>query len=62
MADISVIVCTHNPRTDYFRRVLNALDAQTLPKNNWELLVVDNASRERLADTLFCGGDDRDFS
>ena len=52
MADISVIVCTRNPRGDYLHRVLEALNAQTLPKNNWELLVVDNASNERLADSL----------
>jgi len=51
MADISVIVCTHNPRPDYLHRVLGALNMQTVPKDNWELLVVDNASKERLADT-----------
>jgi glycosyltransferase involved in cell wall biosynthesis len=50
MADISVIVCTRNPRNDYLRRVLDALNGQTLPKDNWELLVVDNASNEKLAD------------
>ena len=52
MEDISVIVCTRNPRGDYLHRVLDALNAQTLPKNNWELLVVDNASNQRLADSL----------
>jgi glycosyltransferase involved in cell wall biosynthesis len=46
---ISVIICTHNPRSDYFQRVLDALQAQTLPLNRWELLVVDNASKEPLA-------------
>jgi hypothetical protein len=30
------------------RRVLEALDAQTLPKESWELLVIDNASEQRL--------------
>jgi glycosyltransferase involved in cell wall biosynthesis len=52
MADISVIVCTRNPRTDYLRRALNALSGQTLPKDKWELLVVDNASDKTLADNL----------
>ena len=52
MADISVIVCTRNPRGDYLHRVLDALNAQTLPKSDWELLVVDNASNGRLADSL----------
>jgi glycosyltransferase involved in cell wall biosynthesis len=47
--NISVIICSHNPRPDYLARVLDALKAQTLPKEQWELLLVDNASREPLA-------------
>lgn len=43
---ISVIICTHNPRSDYFDRTLDALRAQSLPGNQWEMLVVDNASKE----------------
>jgi glycosyltransferase involved in cell wall biosynthesis len=42
---ISVIICTHNPRPDYISRVVEALKAQTLPKKDWELLIVDNASK-----------------
>lgn len=42
--EISVIVCTHNPRSDYLQRVIHALRAQTLSKSRWELLLVDNAS------------------
>jgi glycosyltransferase involved in cell wall biosynthesis len=42
--DISVIICTHNPREDYFIRVIAALRQQTLDHNHWELLVVDNSS------------------
>ena len=45
----SVIVCTHNPRSDYFARVLDALRSQTLPLNKWELLIIDNASKVPLA-------------
>lgn len=45
---ISVIICTHNPREDYLRRVLEALDRQTLTKDQWELLLIDNASAEPL--------------
>jgi glycosyltransferase involved in cell wall biosynthesis len=41
---ISVIICTHNPRESYLRRTLAALEAQTLSKDQWELLVIDNAS------------------
>jgi glycosyltransferase involved in cell wall biosynthesis len=51
MADVSVTLCTHNPRRDYLTRVLDALNRQTLSKDQWELIVVDNASRERLSDT-----------
>lgn len=41
---ISVVICTHNPRADYLGRCLAALEAQTLAKEQWELIVVDNAS------------------
>ncbi len=47
--NISVVICTHNPREHYLRRVLEALQQQTLPKQNWELLLVDNASAKPLA-------------
>jgi len=46
---LSVIVCCHNPRIDYFARVLEALKAQTLSTDNWELVVVDNASEDSVA-------------
>jgi Glycosyl transferase family 2 len=49
LTHISVIICTHNPRPDYLRRVLEGLKAQTLPRDEWELLFIDNASNERLA-------------
>jgi glycosyltransferase involved in cell wall biosynthesis len=41
---LSAIVCTHNPRPDYLLRCLAALEAQTLPREKWELSLVDNAS------------------
>jgi glycosyltransferase involved in cell wall biosynthesis len=50
MVAISVIICTHNPRPDYFRRCLDALRTQTLSRDRWELVVVDNRSDEPLAD------------
>jgi glycosyltransferase involved in cell wall biosynthesis len=46
---ISVILCTHNPRPDYLQRTLASLKAQTLPKAQWELLLVDNASQQPVA-------------
>jgi glycosyltransferase involved in cell wall biosynthesis len=44
MLDASVVICTHNPRADYFARVLESLRNQTLTPHKWELLVIDNAS------------------
>lgn len=44
MPSISVAICTHNPRLDYLSRVLDALKAQSLPRADWELLIIDNAS------------------
>jgi hypothetical protein len=41
---ISAIICTHNPRQDYLERCLAALEHQTLAKDQWELIIVDNAS------------------
>jgi glycosyltransferase involved in cell wall biosynthesis len=49
MEKISVIICTYNPREDYLRRVLEALRKQTLPMEDWELLLIDNASQRPLA-------------
>jgi glycosyltransferase involved in cell wall biosynthesis len=45
---ISVIVCTHNPRDEFLTRALGALERQSLPHRDWELIVIDNASTERL--------------
>ena len=50
MLKISVILCTHNPREDYLRRVLAGLRAQTLPTADWELLLVDNGSKIPVAE------------
>lgn len=42
--DLSVITCTYNPSEAVFRRVLESLKAQTLPKNQWDYVIVDNGS------------------
>jgi hypothetical protein len=47
--ELSVILCTHNPREDFLRETLEALKGQSLPQNRWELLLVDNASKPPLA-------------
>jgi glycosyltransferase involved in cell wall biosynthesis len=44
----SVIVCTHDPRKEYLSRTLDGLRAQTMDKSLWELLLIDNASKEPL--------------
>jgi hypothetical protein len=41
---LSVIICTHNPRTAYLQRTLDALRTQTLDPTRWELLLIDNCS------------------
>lgn len=46
---LSVIICAHNPRLNYLERVLQALQAQTLSTDFWELLLIDNASDKILA-------------
>ena len=48
----SVIICTRNPRLDYLSRVLTALREQTLPVTEWELLLIDNASKSPLEDLV----------
>jgi glycosyltransferase involved in cell wall biosynthesis len=47
--EASVIICAHNPREDYFRRVIDALRDQSLSAAKWEFLLVDNASGVPLA-------------
>ena len=49
MIEASLIICSHNPRPDYLRRVFESLRAQTLPKDHWELILIDNASQEPLS-------------
>jgi glycosyltransferase involved in cell wall biosynthesis len=44
-SQVSVIICAHNPRENYLRRVLVGLQTQTLPFTEWELLLVDNGSK-----------------
>ncbi len=42
---LSVLVCTHN-RAGVLRDALTSLEAQTLPRDRFEVLVVDNASTD----------------
>ncbi|WP_038297348.1 MULTISPECIES: glycosyltransferase [Nostocales] len=49
---ISIIICTHNPQWNYLDKVLAALKSQTLPLEQWELLLVDNASEQLLSSEI----------
>lgn len=49
---ITVIICTHNPRQEYLSRVLKSLNSQTLSMQEWELLLIDNASQTVLASEI----------
>jgi len=42
--NLSVVICTHNPYGDYLRQTVTALSAQTLPADQWELIIIDNLS------------------
>jgi glycosyltransferase involved in cell wall biosynthesis len=50
--DLSVVICAHNPREDYLERTLSSLRAQTLPYDQWELILVDNASTSELGNRV----------
>jgi len=44
---LSVILPTHNPNHEILTKTLNALRLQSLNKENWELIIVDNASKKK---------------
>jgi glycosyltransferase involved in cell wall biosynthesis len=47
--EATLVICSHNPRPKYFKRVLAAVREQSLPKDSWELIVVDNLSAVPIA-------------
>jgi glycosyltransferase involved in cell wall biosynthesis len=48
---ITAIVCTYN-RAEYLRRAVKSLVNQTLPPDQYEIIVVDNASTDATADVI----------
>ena len=52
MIKLSVLIPSHNPRQDLLTAVLNALRQQTLPLDQWELLLIDNASTPGVTSNL----------
>lgn len=51
---ISVLICTHNPNRTFFNEVLLALKQQDLSYDNWEMVIVDNASDLPVAEQFDC--------
>ena len=49
MIEVSVIICSHNLRPDYFKRALDSLRGQALAQEKWELSLVDNTSQKPLS-------------
>ena len=49
MVSLSVVIPTHAPRADLLQRTIAGLQAQTLPVEHWQLLLIDNASPKPLA-------------
>ncbi|SEE13088.1 Glycosyltransferase, GT2 family [Rhizobiales bacterium GAS188] len=52
MLAASLIICSHNPRPTYLARTLESLRRQDMADDRWELLIIDNASAQPLADAL----------
>jgi glycosyltransferase involved in cell wall biosynthesis len=51
-SDVSVAVCTHNPRPDFLARVIEGLAGQDYPTELWDLVIVDNASSKPVAESI----------
>src|SRR5580765_2951501 len=48
----SLIVCTHNPRVDFLRRVIEACKGQRDLPNGVDIVIVDSASAPPVAERL----------
>ncbi len=49
---LSVITCSHNPRAEYLSRVLTGLKDQSLSRDQWEFILIDNSCDEPLASRI----------
>lgn len=54
--DITVILCTHNPRRDYISQSLDSLRAQTFDRARWEVILIDSKSDQPLNGELDLSG------
>lgn len=51
----TVIICSHNPRPEYLKATLEGMRAQSAPLDEWQLVLVDNASENPIADRVDLG-------
>lgn len=42
--NLSVVICTHNPKPEIFSKVISSLKDQSLKYHQWELILIDNQS------------------
>ncbi|HKC25855.1 MAG TPA: glycosyltransferase [Thermoanaerobaculia bacterium] len=54
--ELSVVVCTHDPDLGRLGRVLDALSRQSLARERWEVVLVDNATSPALEGRISSGG------
>src|SRR5438477_701508 len=54
--EVSVVICTKDPVEHIFARTLDSIDRQTLSKQRFELIVVDNNSNPPLDAAKLQGG------
>ena len=48
MIQLTVVICTYNPKKEVFEKVLFSLENQTLSKSKWELIIIDNNSSHNI--------------
>ena len=53
--DLSVVICTHQPKADILASTLAGLNVQSLPQEKWETLLIDNASQPKINLASFVG-------
>ena len=49
---LSIVICTHNPRLDYLGSTLDSISDQDLGGADWELMIVYNASKIPVAQSV----------
>src|SRR4051812_10013327 len=55
MFKLTVIICTHRPAVYHLTETFAALAKQTLPKNQWEVLLVGDPQTRAIAEQVGTG-------